>query len=55
MAVVKVVEMQDADGNIIHPHTEAKATFFEDGKSLEDKIKEDVLETDIRNIFHKYE
>jgi len=53
MAVVKVVEMQDADGNILHPHTEAKVTFLKDGKSLEEALEEEIIEEDIKNLFNK--
>ncbi|MCM1121841.1 MAG: hypothetical protein NC416_04590 [Eubacterium sp.] len=52
MAKIMRVEMQDSDGNIVHPHTEAKVVFLEDGTTLEQKLTEDVSKDEIRNIFN---
>ena len=52
MAVVKKVEMQDSDGNIIHPHTEAAVVFLGDGSTLEEALKKDVSEAEIKAIFN---
>lgn len=52
MAVVKIVELQDADGNIVHPHTEAKGVFLPDGSTLEQHMNEDILEDDVRTLFN---
>ncbi len=50
MARVKRVEMQDAEGNIMHPHTEAVVVFMSDGKTLESKMTESVTAEDITAI-----
>lgn len=34
------VEVQDENGNIYYPHTEADVTFMKDGENVEDKINE---------------
>lgn len=52
MAVVKVVEFQDSDGNIIHPHTEAKGVFLPDGSTLEERMNENISEEDVRTLFN---
>ncbi len=52
MAVVKVVELQDHDGNIIHPHTEAKVVFLPDGSTLEENMNENIIEEDVRTLFN---
>lgn len=51
MAVVKVVELQDSDGNIVHPHTEAKAVFLPDGSNLEKELNDGILKEDVRTLF----
>lgn len=34
------VELQDADGNIVHPHTDADIVWMQDGKTAEQAISE---------------
>lgn len=36
---VKNIEIQDSEGNVYHPHTVANVVFTEDGKTVEEKIK----------------
>lgn len=54
MAGVKRIEMQDHDGNIIHPHTEACIVFMSDGTPVESELTESLTEEDIRNIFSRH-
>lgn len=51
MAAKKIVELQDADGNIIHPHTEDSAVFMDDGRTLKQHLSEEIIEEDVRAIF----
>lgn len=53
MAVMKKVELQDHEGNIIHPHTETSVVFMNDGKTLDEAMKEDVTEEEIRVIIEE--
>ncbi|WP_195938757.1 hypothetical protein [Romboutsia sp. 1001713B170131_170501_G6] len=36
---IKKVEIQDHEGNVYHPHTDAKVVFTSDGKSVEEELK----------------
>ncbi len=53
MAVIKKVELQDHEGNIIHPHTEAGLVFMNDGKTLDEVVNEDITEEEIRAIIEE--
>lgn len=50
MAGIKKIEMQDHEGNIIHPHTEAAVVFMNDGRTLENVMTESVTAEDITAI-----
>lgn len=52
MAAIKRVELQDSDGNIIHPHTDAGVVFMGDGSTLEDNLKGGISEEEIKAIFN---
>lgn len=55
MAVVKKVELQDHEGNIVHPHTEAVLVFLSDGGTIESILSDGVTEEDIRAIIEEEE
>lgn len=33
-------ELQDSEGNVIYPHTEADVVWMQDGKSVEESVKD---------------
>lgn len=53
MAVIKKIELQDHEGNIIHPHTETSLVFMNDGKTLDEVMNEEVTEEEIRAIIEE--
>lgn len=53
MAMIKKIELQDHEGNIIHPHTETSLVFMNDGKTLDEVMNEEVTEEEIRAIIEE--
>ncbi|MCM1192726.1 MAG: hypothetical protein NC389_09895, partial [Acetatifactor muris] len=43
-------ELQDENGNVIYPHTEADIVFTSDGKSVEEHMSGDVTDADIQEV-----
>lgn len=44
-------ELQDKDGNVIYPHTEAGVVWLSDGTHMENALNEAVTDEDIESIF----
>lgn len=44
-------ELQDYEGNTIYPHTEADIVFMTEGQTVEQFLRENVTEEQIKSLF----
>lgn len=44
-------ELQDDNGDVIYPHTEANIVFTSDGKTVEEQLGGEVTDADVQEIF----